>query len=429
MKIAIVSDIHLGAPNCALAVCDDGSCRTASKYQEFKEALGTHNDYLIILGDLFDIAVRDYEKVYEISSFFFHRLHLDSIAKQIIYVPGNHDYSIWHTIEHQINVINRLANNKLPRQFKQSVPGLLDLRNDSTDHSLVLKGLRKDQGETPYGDIYLKNISSLDSPEGPTPTVFNVAYPNLYLATDEGTVLLTHGQYFEPYWNLASEWLPKICKDDATVGDALENISMKEAVAINFPLSQLGSSGFGQAGIFTTVVRQLQEDVTAKDGSLIRSYIANLINSIHLDKSANCFKKAILWFSKKYLIEFIQDKVTTAIKADHTTIYDELLNNDPTTSQRFTTFMNRSEDELSEFLSEENKEEIPNHISKLVFGHTHMPIPMGDPKYHFQSNSGTVAFSNTGGWIYEDTLPGSPFCGAEVIHYESGKGFKNTTVS
>ena len=37
---------------------------------------------------------------------------------------------------------------------------------------------------------------------------FSIAYPNLYIATDEGTVLLTYGHYLNQFWSAVSKYLP-----------------------------------------------------------------------------------------------------------------------------------------------------------------------------------------------------------------------------
>ncbi len=425
MKLSIVSDIHLGDPNCALVKAGDNGYQPNAKYKDFKAAVGTENDYLIILGDLFDIAVRDFEDVYKISSYFFDLLKKDNVAKEIIYVPGNHDYSIWHTLEHQVNVIDRMKKKKFPRLFKQSVPGMLDLRSKSTGDAFKLKGITRAGNDHPYGDIYLKNVSQLDNDSAEAgPTFFNISFPNLYLVTDEGSFLLTHGQYFEPYWNLAGEWLPKICENDPDVGQKLEQMDIKESVAVNFPLGQLGSTGFGQAGILTDIVRKLQADATSKDGTLINSYVENLIKNIDVEDGAGWFKRKIIGIAKGYITEFIQKKVTKAVRADHTTIYQDLEDKEPATLNRFVSFFQRSKKELAAFIESENMSKENTELKTLIFGHTHIPLPLNSTNAKtFNVDGKDIRICNTGGWIYE-TIDNKPhFCGAEVITFDTGKGF------
>ena len=55
MRIAIISDTHLGDPMCTLVEHDDkGEIIVGPKYGAFKTAVGKQNDYLILLGDILD---------------------------------------------------------------------------------------------------------------------------------------------------------------------------------------------------------------------------------------------------------------------------------------------------------------------------------------------------------------------------------------
>ena len=411
MKLAVLSDLHLGDPICALIKQTDTCIETTEYYEKLKSAVGTDNDYLIILGDLFDIAVRDYEDVYTAAAHFFECLKRDNIAKEIIYVPGNHDYSIWHTLEHQINVIDRMQKKELPRQFKQNVPGLLDLRSNSSSQHFRLQGVSRKAGEHPYGDIYLKNVNLLNNPDFTEPTFFNIAYPNLYLVTDEGSYLFTHGQYFESFWNLASEWLPKVAANDPEFGPALKNMTLKESIAVNFPLGQLGSSGFGQAGILTDLVRKVQNDVTSKNGSLINEYVKNLIEAMELGKGERWFKRFLIWLLKPFIIDIIQGKITKAVRAYHSSIYQELKEQIPVVLNRFVSYTEKSQQELAQFLSEEHIPLENGTLKALYFGHTHMPLPLQEI-FSYSVNGTTIPICNTGGWVNIPDGDSTKFCGA-----------------
>ena len=108
MRIAVISDTHFGDEHCTLVGVDrQGTPEIGPAYRAFKNAVG-HADYLILLGDIFDFSVTSYENAYEQAKIFFKKVQEDNLVKQLIYIPGNHDYDIWHTVEHQVNVINQL---------------------------------------------------------------------------------------------------------------------------------------------------------------------------------------------------------------------------------------------------------------------------------------------------------------------------------
>jgi hypothetical protein len=66
----------------------------------------------------------------------------------------------------------------------------------------------------------------------------------------------------------------------------------------------------------------------------------------------------------------------------------------------------------------------PSHV---VFGHTHQPIPWGADELVDDIDGHTVRFCNTGGWLLKDDADGE-FVGAEVVVYESGRGFRSHSV-
>src|SRR5574338_583931 len=145
MKLAIISDAHLGDPLCTLVESKNNLFTAGPKYAEFKEAAGTGNDYLILLGDILDFSVTSYENAYAAGKAFFSMLGKDKIAEQIIYVPGNHDYDIWGIVEYEANIIYQIKNGKLPRRFRSSVPGILDDRANSANPGFTLPGVGRSE--------------------------------------------------------------------------------------------------------------------------------------------------------------------------------------------------------------------------------------------------------------------------------------------
>ena len=131
MKLAIISDMHFGfdgnilvRPSGTGYIVDAG---VNSYYRKMLDAFGDIEcegyrlDYLVLLGDILDFSISPYDKAYKIARVFFQKLRSDNVAKNYIYIPGNHDCDIWHTVEHQVNIVNTVAKGQEPRDFKHSV--------------------------------------------------------------------------------------------------------------------------------------------------------------------------------------------------------------------------------------------------------------------------------------------------------------------
>ena len=296
MKLAIISDTHFGDPAGTLVKPGKakGTFAIGDKYPAFLKAAGTNNDYLVMAGDVLDFSIAPYDEAFAAAKVFFNQIKADNVAKEIIYLPGNHDADLWHTVEYQTNVINPISNGELPRPFRLSVPAVIDCREAKP--SLVLKGVTVKRGRGPrYAGLFLDNLA-----DGGIP--FNFAYPNLFIAANNETVLVTHGHYLEPYWAMAGEWVVKIAQEDLQIGGSLD---LREMVGLNFPLSQLACSGIGQAGVLTPLVRQVQRD--AKDGRVDRI-------SKYLDRAGYELDRAAKFPWYKAYFEWLSDAAIFALK-------------------------------------------------------------------------------------------------------------------
>ena len=246
MKLAITSDIHLGNFLCSLVEWNGNEYVEGSKYKDFCEAAGTGNDYLVLLGDILDFSVTSYEDAYQAAKVFFTLLQEDNIADQLIYIPGNHDYDIWNIVENEVNIILQIREEKIPRKFRTAVPGIIDDRTNTQAPGFTLPGVgKRNDGSYTYGGLFLDHITD-------EPSHFVFAYPNLYLATDEGNILITHGQYLDGYWSLLSRWSPRIFGSDLKLDN---QIDIKEMVGMNYPLqsARLLGSGTGRNSLRNTL--------------------------------------------------------------------------------------------------------------------------------------------------------------------------------
>jgi predicted phosphodiesterase len=431
MKLSIISDTHLGDPLCTLVTKNGKSLAEGPKYKDFREAAGTNNDYLILLGDILDFSVTSYENAYKAGKVFFSLIQKDKIAEQIIYVPGNHDYDIWNIVENEVNIIHQIKHGRLPRKFKMAVPGILDDRTGSKTRGLILPGINKNKyGRYNYGGLFLDSITREWDNKTKTsfgePINFLFAYPNLYLVTDKESILMTHGHYFDSYWSLLSKYAPAIFNSDLKIGSKMD---IAELVGINFPLNQLACSGVGQAGILSDLISELQSQIKRGEIKKAKEYLDNLDD--YLDENVFVNKK---WyqFANEAVSDLISNKVkeiiTDTISNQKETRYNEQFLDNPEVKERFIDYYRACLVEIED-LERFYNISIPKP-NTLIFGHTHEPISYGKRACRnliYQIHD--INLFNTGGWLLKENGKSKVFCGAEVFKYDSGKSINSESIS
>jgi UDP-2,3-diacylglucosamine pyrophosphatase LpxH len=424
MRIAVISDTHFGDPASVLIEqAPNGGYRPGKKYADFLAAAGTDNDYLVLLGDILDFSVASYGDAIAVAKAFFLQIQRDKVARECIYVPGNHDFDIWHTVEYETNIINRLKDHQPPRPFRLSVPGVLDLRAQvpsSAAFRLYGVSVNVASGLPKYAGLFLDDITTPDGPEVP----FNFVYPNLYVIVDDvSSVLFTHGQYLEAWWSLAGEWLVKLAADDLHVGTPL---GLRDLVALNFPLSQLACSGVGQAGPLTEVVRAVEHEVKEHKTDRVRVYLDRFHQEVSTQLRLGWLKE---WFVNK-AFAWAENTALGSLGKMEDARYSEEFVRTPEVMQHFLAYFAASLLEIKEL--NQNGYNIP--LPRIfVFGHTHQPIPLTDPQSPVvtpETGSGvpTVTLHNTGGWLVKREDDKTVFCGAEVFRYEPGAGLSSVSV-
>lgn len=419
MRIAIISDTHFGDDHCALVYEEGGTLMKGVKYDAFQSAIGPKCDYLVLLGDILDFSIASYEKAYRIAQFFFQIIKEKDIAAELVYVAGNHDADIWHIIQHQRAVINRLKKGVLPVSFEHSVAGVVDDRQKAPKRQLLLDKITpRDQPDfPPYGGMFLDHITQ---PE----TNFNFAYPNLYVVSDNETVLLTHGQYLEPFWSILGETANRIAYDDLKVGE----VDIEEMVEMNFPLNQLACTGIGQAGVLTRVARMVEVEVKAGNLARVKKYLDRLEKEIDHLTDYGWLKELIVDF----LLRKVKKEFLETLEEVEQTRYSEEFLYQKAVRARFKRFYAACLQELGAINADEPFNQSGLGIpapTRVIFGHTHQPIGWNDPNPPKLETVGSDAprrltLHNTGGWLTQ----GDKFCGAEVFIYETGKGFSSVAV-
>ena len=424
MRIVMISDTHFGDPMCTLV--DNETLAPGEKYEKFVEKAGKNNDYLVLLGDILDFSIVGYAKAYTVAKAFFRLIKQDKIAKSIIYVPGNHDFDMWHTVEHQINTIYQVGKGRPAKQFSWSVPGFIDDRTNSNNKGFQLPGVTDviDPKKPPRVKMFLNSITKLEDDSGED-TNFYFAYPNVYFVTDKESVLMTHGHYLEAYWSLMGKWVMKIGPEDLRIGDALD---LWELVAINFPLCQLACSGIGQAGPLTELVRKVQREVKDRQFSRVEGYVNNLDNEIDkLTPYGTFHPKELLTDAAS---NYAKKEFLKALKERKTTRYREEFVSNKEVLDRFRNFFEASWVEMC-MLNDHHGLDI-QMPHKVIFGHTHRPIKWGAPHAPraWVIGGNPVTLYNTGGWLWRQPRGGQrEFCGAAVFTYDSDRGFDSHTIT
>lgn len=418
MKLAIISDTHFGDPGSLLV--DNSGKLNKTYYDQFVDAAGKHNNYLVLVGDVFDFSVAPYAKAYECGRTFFKKIQSDQVAKKIIYLAGNHDAEIWHTVQYQRNVINTVMRGQPFKQFRHSVAGIIDDRRNAADRgNLILDDVtERPTSEERYGEMFLDSITLEGSkdpkiPPAGTTLNFNFAYPNLYIVTDNECVLVTHGQYLEWAWAFVGELGKVVAEKDLKLAE----MNMEKTVEMNFPINLLLCSGLGQAGTLTDVVRQIQQDAKSKNTEKVEEYLDRLKKSKYLP----WYVKLYLWFTGR------EKALLGKIKGIGKTRYNkDFITKEPGRS-RFVEFYKSSGFELDDLNKKKRTlESIPKPL-RIIYGHTHCPTSWDNPDPGPKESDlpKGLQLSNGGGWIKE----GGMFRGAEVFTYETDKPFKSKRIS
>ena len=426
MKLAFISDTHFGDPMCTLV--NHRAMTKGAKFDLFAQAAGKDNDFLVLMGDIFDFSINSYEEVYKRAKVFFELVKKENIAKSIIYVPGNHDFDMWHTVQQEIRIIYQVRQGKPAQRFRWSLPGFIDDRTGSATRGFRLPGVVDFVDPAAPSDankLFLNGIT-LDPTGGGKATNFYVAYPNLYMITDTESVLITHGHYLEAFWTLSGEWVRKIAQKDLP-----QQVTVEDMVAFNVPLCQLSCSGIGQAGKLTLLVQKVQREVKEGDLDRVKRYLDRLV------KGLDELTKAKLFNPKSWIREALTDLVTSqakkklikVLKERDDTRYSEEFMTREEVLQRFKRYYQASWREIQQLKKNHGLE--MRQPRKVIFGHTHRPIKWLDPGApNTTVNSKSIRLYNTGGWLWRKNDKGKKeFCGAEVFTYNSQDGFESTRIA
>ena len=357
---------HPGNPEkyCRLDPTDSESPYVRNEFIEFlkycrnvKQKHGK-TEYLIILGDMWDLAMNNQESSFSLSSIVFRQLNktdkglgVGDLFEKVIYVPGNHDHHFWEMIQERYWVTQRLEKGLSPLEMPRVVSFTLDAATGEIQ-------CHNDSAEKISIPTY-NMASSLLGVDASIP-VF-VAYPHIFLKKGKNDyALMTHGHLFEPNWNMVTIMFGDLMQKNG-IPLTIRNIEMFNAIT-----TDLHSYSLGQ-----TPPHEFWEKI----------YDLHYNNKLPVEWQ-NGIKRILSahFYMKK---EIVGDPKTSSTKY-----------HDIEALQDARRLVEHYLDQAKkEFLNPEDK------ITSLIYGHTHIPSLGGTFEWYQNEQRNPVKIYNTGGWV------------------------------
>jgi predicted phosphodiesterase len=379
MQAAVLSDTHLGDPDSKLA---QGT--QSASYRQLRRVIkertgGKPLDYLILSGDILDFSIASFEEACNEARPFFCAIQCDKLARQIIYVPGNHDKHVWDAAEWETRIIRRMKKYDDPLPFRRTQPALLDLENERFE----LANVHKVEGTDRWGSLFLEGL--FNDKENSLP--INIAYPNLYVKTANDIYLITHGHMLEMAWVLLSEVF-----GDVNGLRELKPLSLGRLEELNVPLTAMICTGVGQAGELSKICYEVEVEAKQRETGRLREVLEKGIPRISSMLDLSCFKRFVLRKIKDAVLRMVAERSLDSR-------YDEWFFTDRAVQERFWTFYMASRTQARESFGLAPPR-------KIIFGHTHIartekdPLPIKREARDIPGLPGDkVYLYNTGGWL------------------------------
>jgi UDP-2,3-diacylglucosamine pyrophosphatase LpxH len=383
-----ISDLHLGALNSLLTnVSDDGERVDGSSPSPVLEALceclcslrAADQDppELVVLGDLFELALTTPEDAASTFSQFIDRLHLGTsgaaVAPALRFVPGNHDHHLW----------SRASDDRYLRQLAGDAGAIPVASDRHATHLLPANDL------VPVRDRFVEILAARGSP-GAGVTVVQ-SYPNLGLVTTAGdrAVVLSHGHFIEPLYRMMS-LLDKVFGTPRPGTIEAWQLEADNGGWIDFFWSSMGDSG-DIMRVTRSLYESLQstETIHAEIAAIERAIKAAGGSGVRVDAEAHA------------VAGLLRAGIGTAIRERHHT---------------GSALSIHAQEGLASYLggpvATQAVAEIgsPNEVT-FVFGHTHKPFV---EERTVPTLNAPVAVVNTGGWVVDAPQP-NRLKGAAII--------------
>ena len=384
-----VSDLHLGALNSVLtAIAPDGEHVDRSSpspvlvalcdaLRSLRSGTGTGPPELIVLGDMFELALSSTE---EAAATFAHLVVAlgpgtadAAIAPAIRFVPGNHDHHLWSRARGAC--------------YLEHISGLP--RSQALPVEAHATRLLPDNDPYPVRDTLIELLAA----RADTRAVITVeqSYPNFAIADSAGrkAVVFSHGHFIEPLYRAMST-LQDLRQGQDLLQPSADDVEAENGAWIDFFWSSMGDSG----------------DV----GRWARQLYESLQSDVAIEAEIDAMRRAVsnrpVSRVKNHLEGLLLDGgLTAAVKRSLRRERHEPVLLSDNGRKGLTTY-------LSGPVARQVDDEIGSAAEvAFVFGHTHKPfLELDHPAV--LPGPGTVV--NTGGWVVDTTEP-EPNKGAAVI--------------
>lgn len=194
--------------------------------------------YLVIIGDMWDLAMNNQEDSFAESVRFFRQLNsreeeigIGDLFQNVIYLPGNHDHHFWEMLQERYWVTEPIESGETPSTMPRTVCLTIDI---ATGDILPV--------ETSGSPASIPEHNIVSALLGLDETPVYVAYPNAFFRSAEGeNILLTHGHLFEPNWNMVTIMFGNLMEARG-IPLSIRNIEMFNAITTEWHSYSLGQT-------------------------------------------------------------------------------------------------------------------------------------------------------------------------------------------
>lgn len=385
-----ISDLHAGALNSLVTPVDNSGRfepgqRATETTKAFCAALNAlmvnlrdsadiPPPDLLLLGDALDLSLSPSNRSFAVLGGFLSELYEtahDVLSDQLIYLPGNHDHSLWTT---QVNLNEHL--------LKSGEPAGFGMVTKAFQNANLAQRIR------PLENILAANASHV------TAKVFN---PNFGLSSDDGTraVVFHHGHYIEAMYRLMSD------VQDAMTGQrhrvlTVDDLERENAAWIDFGWSTLGESGILGRDITNVYYDLLNGSAAVAVQHRIAQFLAARFLSLDLLPQSPETVHAVQVLAKG-LVDATIGKISELERFDYTQHLSSA------SVDGLTAYLNGAVrlQMLQELGCADGKTDSISQATTFIFGHTHKPFESALVVPGFDL---PVSICNTGGWVLDTAL-------------------------
>jgi len=397
IRYVIVSDLHLGGANNVLTRLSKDNHSTipndasdlarkfvACVHHVLSNADATGPISLILNGDILEFALAGTNEASMTFERFVELLFDDSLggrrlARQIFYLPGNHDHHLWNTAKETQYV----------EKYLKDLPAAATIGPEYYATNMFYnEKLRTVPAYLP--DALIRRLPGLGQ------LSFITVYPNLAVLNPDKSraVVFHHGHYIESIYSLMSR-LRDIFFPGRAGPDKIWDLEAENGAWVDFFWSTLGRSGGVGTGIgliYAKMQNETQFDKLLEN--LARSITPQLPSWLRL-----------LPLPKRWLITKVLEHTVGQLATREVHETDTALSADAAAGLK-----HYLEKYVLAEIKRGNHDSVPADVT-FIFGHTHKPF---QGTQRFQGYKEPVKVLNSGGWVV-DTTQASKIHGGAIV--------------